>query len=102
MNDPHLSRILEICVRQGYPLLIEDIGEEIDPTLNPILQRLTFIHEGRPLIKLGDTAIDYDQNFKLYMTTKLPNPHYLPEVCITVTLVNFLVTVEGLEDQLLA
>ena len=32
------------------------------------------------------------------MTTKLPNPHYPPEVCIKVTLLNFIVTEEGLED----
>ena len=35
------------------------------------------------------------------MTTKMPNPHYLPEVCIKVTLINFTVTFKGLEDQLL-
>ena len=29
------------------------------------------------------------------------NPHYLPEVCIKVTLINFTVTSRGLEDQLL-
>lgn len=35
------------------------------------------------------------------MTSKLPNPHYPPEVCIKVTLINFTVTFEGLEEQLL-
>lgn len=35
------------------------------------------------------------------MTTKMPNPHYLPEVCIKVTIINFTVTMEGLEQQLL-
>lgn len=45
--------------------------------------------------------MDYDPNFKLYMTTKLSNPHYMPDVCIKVTLVNFIVTMKGLEDQLL-
>lgn len=35
------------------------------------------------------------------MTSKLPNPHYLPEVCIKMTIINFTVTLEGLEEQLL-
>ena len=55
----------------------------------------------RKLIRLGDSNVDYDDGFKLYMTTKLPNPHYLPETCIKVTIINFTVTMDGLEDQLL-
>ena len=52
-----------------------------------------FTHTGtRNLIRLGDTDVDYDPNFRFYMTTKLPNPHYLPEVCIKVNLINFTVT----------
>lgn len=35
------------------------------------------------------------------MTTKLRNPHYAPEVAVKVSLLNFFVTPEGLEDQLL-
>ncbi|XP_032581827.1 dynein heavy chain 6, axonemal [Drosophila sechellia] len=102
MTDSTMMRVLENAVRQGYPVLLEEINETIDPSLRPILQRETYRFEGRTYLKLGDMVIDYDDNFKLYMTTKLPNPHYLPEVCINVTLVNFLVTESGLEDQLLA
>jgi dynein heavy chain len=39
--------------------------------------------------------------FRLYMTTKMANPEYKPEVCIKVTLINFTVTFAGLEEQLL-
>ena len=35
-----------------------------------------------------------DPAFKLYLTTKLPNPHYMPETCIKVTLINFTVTIK--------
>ena len=31
---------------------------------------------------------------QLYITTKIANPHYLPEVCIKVTLINFTVTMK--------
>merc|ERR1711933_252980 len=35
------------------------------------------------------------------MTTKLPNPHYSPEICVQVTLLNFMATPDGLSDQML-
>lgn len=52
----------------------------MDPALEPVLLKQTFVSGGRLLIHLGDSDIDYDKNFRFYMTTKLPNPHYLPEV----------------------
>merc|ERR1719201_3241494 len=54
------------------------------------------------MIRLGDATIEYDQRFRFYLTTKLPNPHYPPEICVSVTLLNFVTTWEGLADQLLA
>ena len=53
------------------------------------------------MIRLGDSDVEYNKTFKFYMTSKLANPHYLPEVCIKVTIINFTVTKTGLEDQLL-
>ena len=35
------------------------------------------------------------------MTTMLANPHYLPETSVKVTIINFMITSEGLQDQLL-
>lgn len=52
-------------------------------------------------LRLGENIIEYSDDFKLYITTKLRNPHYLPEIATKVTLVNFMITPEGLEDQLL-
>lgn len=54
------------------------------------------------MIKLGDSVIAYDPNFKFYMTTNLRNPHYTPEVAVKVSLLNFMITPDGLEEQLLA
>lgn len=52
-------------------------------------------------MKVGDSVLEYSKEFRLYMTTRLRNPHYLPEVAVKVTLLNFMITPQGLEDQLL-
>ena len=51
--------------------------------------RQTFKQQGTTVIKIGDSVIPYHKDFKFFMTTKLPNPHYTPEVSTKVTLVNF-------------
>lgn len=81
--------------------MIEDIEERMEPSIDPILQKAITNVDGRKLIRVGDSNVDYNPQFKLYFTTKLTNPHYLPEVCIRVTLINFTVTFDGLQDQLL-
>ena len=73
----------------------------LDPGLEPVLQKAVFNNQGRLQIHLGDSDVDYDPNFKLYISTKMANPHYFPEVCIKVTVINFTVTMDGLEEQLL-
>ena len=102
-GPPTLLRDLIGSVRNGMPVIIEDVEEAIDPALDPILLHSEFVADGGvKQIKLGDSVIDFDDLFNLYMTTKMPNPHYAPEICIKVTLINFTVTQEGLEEQLLA
>ncbi|KAI8812367.1 dynein heavy chain and region D6 of dynein motor-domain-containing protein [Cladochytrium replicatum] len=91
---------IEKAVSAGDPVLIEDLGESIDAVLNPLLGRET-IKKGR-YIKMGDKEVEYDPRFKLILQTRLPNPHYPPEIQAQSTLINFTVTLAGLEDQLLA
>lgn len=53
-------------------------------------------------LKFGDKEVEYNKNFRLILHTKLANPHYKPELQAQTTLINFTVTRDGLEDQLLA
>lgn len=62
---------------------------------------LQVLHSYRA-IKIGDKEIEYNPNFRLILHTKLANPHYKPEMQAQATLINFTVTRDGLEDQLLA
>ncbi|KAL4450636.1 hypothetical protein ABPG77_000992 [Micractinium sp. CCAP 211/92] len=90
------------CIENGLPLLIENCSEDIDPVLDPVIQKRT-MKRGRALVlKIGDAEVEYDPRFRLYLQTKISNPHYRPEVAAQTTLVNFCVTEKGLEDQLLA
>ena len=101
-NDKDFNKALENCLRNGVPLLLEDVGENLPAVLDPVLQKnLIDQGAGRYAIRIGDKDVDYDTAFRLYITTKFANPHYLPEICIKTTIINFTVTTQGLEEQLL-
>ncbi|CAH0689857.1 unnamed protein product [Chilo suppressalis] len=102
LTQADLGRVLENAVQFGQPVLLENVLEELDPMLEPLLQQQTFRQGGALCIKIGDTIVEYSKEFKLYISTKLANPHYLPEVGVRVTLVNFMLAKDGLQAQLLA
>ncbi|XP_053173949.1 dynein axonemal heavy chain 12 [Scomber japonicus] len=101
LTDGDYMRTLENCIQFGTPLLLENVGEELDPSLEPLLLKQTFKQGGVDCIRLGESVIEYSRDFRFYITTKLRNPHYLPELATKVSLLNFMITPEGLEDQLL-
>jgi ATP-binding dynein motor region len=79
-----LARTLENAVPFGLPVLLEDVREELDPSLEPLLLKQVFKQGGVPCMRLGDATVEYSADFKFYMTSKLRNPHYLPEVAVKV------------------
>uniref|UniRef100_A0A8C4XVJ4 Dynein axonemal heavy chain 3 n=1 Tax=Falco tinnunculus TaxID=100819 RepID=A0A8C4XVJ4_FALTI len=101
LSDTHYVRTLENAIQLGTPVLLENIGEELDAFIEPILLKLIFKQQGVEYMKLGENIIEYSQGFRFYMTTHLRNPHYLPEVAVKVCLLNFMITPFGLQDQLL-
>ncbi|BFZ08761.1 hypothetical protein BsWGS_11799 [Bradybaena similaris] len=101
LSDSDYMRSLENCITFGSPLLLENVYEELEPSLEPLLLKQTFKQGGVEMIMMGDQALEYSRDFRFYITTKLRNPHYLPEISTKVSLLNFMITPEGLEDQLL-
>lgn len=95
------ARELEGAIAYGKPALLENVLEQLDPLLEPLLQKAIFKAGSVMMIRLGDSPCEYNKDFRFYITTKLPNPHYSPEVCVQVTLLNFMATPDGLQDQML-
>ncbi|KAG5675719.1 hypothetical protein PVAND_005600 [Polypedilum vanderplanki] len=101
LNHKYFRNHLEDAIQQGLPMLIEDIGEELDPCMDNVLEK-NYIKMGMSYkVKVGDKEIDIHKDFKLFITTKLPNPMYPPEVAARTSIIDFTVTMKGLEDQLL-
>ncbi|PSN46658.1 Dynein beta chain [Blattella germanica] len=92
--------VIEQSITRGATVLLENIEENVDPVLDPLLGR-NLIKKGKA-IKIGDKEVEYNPSFQLILQTKLANPHYKPEMQAQTTLINFTVTRDGLEDQLLA
>jgi len=93
---------MERSLEQGFSVLIENIQESVDAVLAPIVGR-NKIKKGRNFfVKVGDKEVEWSNEFHLFIHTKLSNPHYPPEIQAECTLINFTVTEDGLEDQLLA
>jgi dynein heavy chain len=87
-----------MAVQTGQVLMIEALGEDIDPLLDPLLSK-AYIKKGRALyVKIGSEDVEVSNGFKIYLQTKLINPHYNPETAARCTIINFIVTESGLED----
>ncbi len=77
------------------------MGDSVDAIIMPVISR-SFIKKGKnKILKFAGKDLTLHPNFKLFLQTKLSNPHYPPEVQAEATLINFTVTEDGLGDQLL-
>jgi len=101
-SDPNILKTIELSIQFGKWVLIENVGIELDPALDPIITRQVYKQGGSLTITIGDKSIPYHESFRFFMTTTNPNPHYSPETFVKVTIINFAITRHGLEEQMLA
>ena len=98
METREYATLMEKFIEFGFPIILQNIGETIENVFAPILDKNITEVAGMKKIKWGDSDLQYHNDFQFYMTTKLPNPHYSPEICVKITLINFTVTEIGLID----
>jgi dynein heavy chain len=105
-NDPDMAKKLELAFREGDAILIENVGDELDPIIDNILLKKYITVGGVQKVIIGDKEVDVplkgEKDFILYLTSKLPNPSYTPEIMGKTSVINYTVNMIGLTDQLLS
>eukprot|EP00954_Amorphochlora_amoebiformis_P029427 1393144-Amorphochlora_amoeboformis.AAC.1 len=105
LGHRNLAKITKHCVEQGKTLLVEGVVDEVIPLFDPILQKKLkkkSRNRNKWVVKIDGEEKDYSLDFKLFLLTKVANPLFSPELSAQTTVIDFSVTREGLEDQLLS
>ncbi|GMF34281.1 unnamed protein product [Phytophthora fragariaefolia] len=103
VNSPKLREVLEHCVGEGKALVLDGVdGADPDPMMANVLDKNFVTRAKGKFVKIMDRLCEYQEEFILYLTTRVPNPHFSPELQARTLVVDFTVTQKGLEEQLLA
>ncbi len=102
INDKNMLKLLKNCVQSGKSVLLQDVMETLDPSLDNLLNKsLIKTGSNEYAVKIGDSEVQYNKKFQLFITTRMANPTYTPEVSTKVNVVNFSIKEQGLEEQCL-
>ena len=95
------DRFLKFCMENGKTLIVEGIENEVDPILDPVLEKQIQVKGKTKFVDVAGTTIDFSEEFNMFLITRLPNPQFSPELSAKTTIIDFTVTQTGLEQQLL-
>ena len=101
ISDDNFVTKLELCIRFGKNLIIQDVVD-IEPILYNLIRRETCIKGSGLFIHIGDKQIDFNEDFRLFLISRNKNQNYPPEILSHLALINFSFTQDGLSSQLLA
>ena len=100
-SNPRFRENIEYCLSEGKALIVAGVEQEIDPMVYPVLEKQIIVKGKSKYITVSGKVCDYNDEFMMYLVTRLPNPHFSPEDQSKCTIVDFTVTQKGLEEQLL-
>ena len=100
-QDSNFTTALELAVRFGKTLVIQEV-DGVEPLLYPLMRRDLESQGPRFVVQIGEKVIDYNEDFRLFLTTRNPQPDIPPDIDSVISRVNFTTTRAGLTAQLLA
>lgn len=64
LSQPDYLRVLENAIQYGLPVLLENIGLELEPIMESVLMKEVFRQSGSRHIKLGENIVEYNDAFR--------------------------------------
>ena len=97
-QDTNFTTQLELAVRFGKTLIVQEV-DGVEPVLYPLLRKDLSSQGPRHVVQIGEKTIDYNPDFRVYLTTRNPSAELLPDMEAIVNEVNFTTTRAGLTGQ---
>lgn len=106
LTEVDCMQTIELAIVNGHPVLIENIGEAVGVPLQSLLERNIIRRKvaangWSSVIHIDGHPIEYNERFRLYITTVMAHPNFMPEIVSKVTLLNFTMNEPGLHRQML-
>lgn len=98
LTNKRFVNTLKMTVEEGDTLLIDNIQNEVDPVLDPVLEKQYTIRGKMKTISVQEQDIEVNDNFTMFLFTRIPNPKFSPELSAKTLIIDFTVTQTGLEQ----
>uniref|UniRef100_A0A914NZL5 Dynein heavy chain ATP-binding dynein motor region domain-containing protein n=1 Tax=Meloidogyne incognita TaxID=6306 RepID=A0A914NZL5_MELIC len=83
---------IELGVRFGKTLIVDELDNDIEPSLVPLLRREFKSIGTRLTVQLGEKQVDFNDKFRLFLCTRNENNRLGEHIRGSLTEVNFSVT----------
>ncbi|XP_015433238.1 PREDICTED: dynein heavy chain 3, axonemal-like [Dufourea novaeangliae] len=101
LTDSNYTSIIQCSIECGKPTLIENVGEDLETLLDPLFLKRIYNDGNTSYLNFDCKVGKYSRDYRLYITTRLLNPQYSPEVFSKFTVIDFSIPNEALQDRLL-